>query len=162
MKIVAHEKIGESVLIAEDHTRTREALRVLFERKSYQVVEAKNYRDAIAALTAPGGPSLALLDWMLPDGSGLDICREIRKRVDDRYIYLIVITGRDGEEDVAQALAAGADDFIHKPCGPVELMARVRNGLRTVELERTLLKRITELEGALKNVEHLEGLLKHK
>jgi len=162
MKIVAPEKIGESVLIAEDHTRTREALKVLFERKSYNVIEAKNYRNAVATLTAPDGPSLALLDWMLPDGSGLDICREVRKRVDDRYIYLIVITGRDGEEDVAQALSAGADDFIHKPCGPVELMARVRNGLRMVELERSLLKRITDLEHALKNVEHLEGLLKQK
>lgn len=162
MKVVPRETPGASILIAEDHTRTREALRTLLERKGLHVEEASNFRDAVSSLTAPGGPVLAVLDWMLPDGSGLDICRAVRERVDDRYIYLIVITGRDGGEDVAQALAAGADDFIHKPCGPVELMARVSNGLRIVELERSLLARIDELEGALKEVKELQTALGRK
>jgi len=150
MKIISPEKNGESILIVEDHLRTREALRVLLERKSYDIIEAKTCRDAVAILSAPDGPGVALVDWMLPDGTGLDICHAVRDRDFGRSIYLIVITARDGGEDVAQALAAGADDFIHKPCDVVELMARVRNGLRKLEIERGLRKRIAELESMQK------------
>jgi len=159
VKIVPHGPTGETVLIVEDHTRTREALRVLFERKNYHIVEAKTYRDAVSILLAPDGPSLALLDWMLPDGTGIDICRTVRGKNIGRYVYMIIMTSLSGEEDIAKALTAGADDFIHKPCGPVELMARLRNGVRTVTLERNLEKRIAELEAALASVNHLSQML---
>ena len=159
VKIVPHEPHGETVLIVEDHTRTREALRILFERRNYHIIEAKTYRDAIDILLSPDGPSLALLDWMLPDGTGIDICRTIREKNIGRYVYMIVMTSLSGEEDIAKALTAGADDFIHKPCGPVELMARLRNGVRTITLERNLEKRIMELEAALKNVKSLSHML---
>jgi len=159
VKIIPHEPAGETVLIVEDHTRTREALRVLFERKNYRIIEAKTYRDAISILLDPDGPSLALLDWMLPDGTGIDICHTVREKNVGRYVYMIIMTSLSGEEDIAKALTAGADDFIHKPCGPVELMARLRNGVRTVTLERNLEKRIAELEAALANVNHLSQML---
>jgi DNA-binding response OmpR family regulator len=148
MKIISADDNHERILIVEDHTRTREALRALFERKSYHIIETGKSREAIAILSAPDGPSVAIVDWMLPDGSGLDICQAVRKKDFGRSIYLIMITGRSEGEEIAQALAAGADDFIHKPCDVVELMARVRNGLRRLELERGLRKRIAELEAA--------------
>jgi DNA-binding response OmpR family regulator len=141
--------VDTRVLIAEDHTRTREALSTLLERKHFAVTAVDNGSDAIEILTSPGAPSIGLIDWMLPGASGLEICRAVRARTLGHYVYLIVITGRDGEEDITEALAAGADDFIRKPCGVVELLARVRNGQRRNQLERTLLERITELERAL-------------
>jgi len=162
MKIVPPEPPAETVLIVEDHARTREALRVLFERRNYRIIEAKTYRDALTILLAPDGPGIALVDWMLPDGTGLDICRAVRQKDLGRFIYLIVMTSLSGEEDIAKALTAGANDFIHKPCGPVELMARLRNGVRTLELERTLEKRIAELEEALDKVKHLSNMLEKK
>jgi CheY-like chemotaxis protein len=147
------------VLVAEDHAPTREALRVLLERKGYQVTGVGNGEDAITTLTGWDGPSIALIDWMLPAASGLDVCRAVRTQDTGRYVYIIVITARDGEEDVAQALATGADDFLRKPCGASELVARVRTGQRIVELERNLAGRITELEDALDSVRQLRRLL---
>lgn len=147
------------VLVAEDHAPTREALRVLLERKGYQVTGVGNGDDAITTLTGWNGPSIALIDWMLPGASGLDVCRAVRMQDTGRYVYAIVITARDGEEDVAQALATGADDFLRKPCGASELVARVRTGQRIVELERNLAGRITELEEAIDSVRKLRRLL---
>jgi CheY-like chemotaxis protein len=147
------------VLVAEDHAPTREALRVLLERKGYQVTGVGNGDDAITTLLGWDGPSIALIDWMLPGANGLDVCRAVRTQDTGRYVYVIVITARDGEEDVAQALATGADDFLRKPCGASELVARVRTGQRIVELERNLAGRITELEEALDNVRQLRRLL---
>ena len=147
------------VLVAEDHAPTREALRVLLERKGYQVTGVGDGDDAIKTLIGWDGPSIALIDWMLPGASGLDVCRAVRTQDTGRYVYVIVITARDGEEDVAQALASGADDFLRKPCGASELVARVRTGQRIVELERNLAGQIKELEQALDNVKQLRRLL---
>ncbi len=147
------------VLIAEDHKRTREALRTLLERKEFEIAAVDNGDEAREALLAAAGPCIALLDWMLPGASGLDVCRAVRAAEIGHYVYLIVITARDGEEDITEAIAAGADDFIRKPCGVVELLARVRNGQRTVGLERSLAGRIAELESALERVRELRRLL---
>ena len=138
------------VLVAEDHARTREALRTLLERKHFNVTAVANGDEALEILTGENPPSIALVDWMLPGATGVEICRAVRSQKSSQYVYLIVITGRDGEEDITEALAAGADDFIRKPCGVAELLARVRNGKRTVDLERSLAARIVELEEALK------------
>jgi PleD family two-component response regulator len=147
------------VLLAEDHRPTRDALRTLLELKGYSVSAVSNGDDAIAALTNLDGPSIAVVDWMMPGASGLDVCRVVRDAAPVRYVYLIIVTARDGEEDVAKALAAGADDFIRKPCGPSELIARVRNGQRTVELERSLAARVGELEEMVERINQLKQLL---
>lgn len=147
------------IILAEDHDNTREALRVLLERKGFEVTAVASADEAATALIAADGPSIGVIDWMLPKGNGLDVCRLVRAAEVPHYVYLIIITGRDGEEDVALALAAGADDFIRKPCNASELVARVRTGQRIVELERTLAGRIEELQQALERVHHLNRLL---
>lgn len=147
------------VLLAEDHRPTREALRTLLEQKGYAVSAVSNGAEAIDALTSLDGPSLGIVDWMMPEATGLDVCRAVREAAPVRYVYLIVVTARDGEEDVAKALASGADDFIRKPCGPSELIARVRNGQRTVELERSLVARVGELEEMVERIHQLKQLL---
>jgi len=140
---------SERVLIAEDHDSARNALANLLEWKGFAVTTAADGEAALNILISDDAPSIALLDWEMPGLSGLDICRELRSHPAGRYLYLIVITAREGEEGIAEAIAAGADDFIRKPFGVPEVIARVRNGQRTLKLERSLAARITELEQAL-------------
>ena len=149
----------DRVLLAEDHRPTREALRTLMEQKGFQVTAVSNGSDAIESLVSPDGPSIGIIDWMMPDASGLEVCRAVRAALPTRYVYLIMVTARDREEDVAEALAVGADDFIRKPCGPAELIARVRSGQRTIGLERTLAGRVAELEGLVGSIRQLKRLL---
>jgi phosphoserine phosphatase RsbU/P len=147
------------ILLAEDHKPTRDALCTLLERKGYAVSAVGNGNDAIAQLTSLDGPSIGVVDWMMPGASGIEVCRAVRAAAPVRYVYLIIVTARDGEEDVAKAMAAGADDFIRKPCGPSELIARVRNGQRTVNLERSLAARVGELEEMVERINQLKQLL---
>ncbi len=136
----------DRILIAEDHDSARGALENLLTWRGFSVVIATNGDEALKALAAPDGPSIALLDWEMPGMTGVEICRKIRNRHLDRYIYLIIITGREGEEDIAKAMAAGADDFIRKPFGVIEVIARLRTGQRTLKLERSLTSHIAEME----------------
>jgi PleD family two-component response regulator len=147
------------VVIAEDHKRTREALATILESKAFRVTAVPDGDQAVEVLTSIQGPCIALLDWMLPGTTGLEVCRTVRAQELTPHIYIIMITAREEEEAIAEALGAGADDFIRKPCGVSELVARVRNGQRTVQLERSLATRIEELEQALERVSQLQRLL---
>lgn len=147
------------VLIVEDHARTRDALVFLLQRHNYEACVATDGRQARDILLASDGPTLALLDWMLPEMTGIEVCRDIRRAPLDRYIYVIIVTGRDESNDLLEAFAAGADDFIRKPCDPMELMARLRGGERMVELERRLSARVRECEEAVERVRQMKRLL---
>lgn len=150
---------AEHLLIAEDHETARTALKSLLEWKGFSVTAVADGEDALEVLTSADSPSIALLDWEMPGMSGPDICRAVRSNPAGRYRYLIVITAREGEEDIAEAMAAGADDFVRKPFGIPEVIARIRNGQRTLKLERSLAARITELEKALEDGRQLKRLL---
>ena len=149
----------DHVLVAEDHRPTREALRTLLELKGFQVTAVGDGSDAIEGLSDPDGPSIGIIDWMMPGASGVEVCRAVRAAVPARDVYLIMVTARDRAEDVAEALAVGADDFIRKPCGPTELIARVRCGRRTIELKQSLAGRVAELEGLVERIRQLKRLL---
>jgi CheY-like chemotaxis protein len=103
------------VLIAEDHDPTRETLSILLEKKAYRVTAVEDGEQAVERLTAIDAPCIAVLDWGLPDMTGIDVCRAVRRQNLSHYTYIIIVTARDGKDDVAEALAAGADDFIRKP-----------------------------------------------
>ena len=150
---------SERLLIAEDHDAARNALKSLLEWKGFSVTTAADGEAALKIMTSDDAPSIALLDWEMPGMSGPDICRALRSNPAGRYRYLIVITAREGEEDIAEAMAAGADDFVRKPFGVPEVVARIRNGQRTLKLERNLAARITELEHALETGRQLKRLL---
>lgn len=147
------------VLIAEDHAATRFMLSSLLERHGYQVDATGDGLEASEILASSEGPTLALLDWMLPVQTGLEVCRQLRKHALARFVYVMIVTARDTMEDLATAIDAGADDFVRKPCDPVEILARLRSGQRMVDLQQRLTARVKETEEALDNVRRLERLV---
>lgn len=148
------------ILIADDEPVTRHLLRSLLEGWGHEVVTAADGASAWAVLSAPGAPRLAVLDWVLPDFSGVEVCRRVRERDDDdNHTYLIVLTARSAKADLVKALDSGADDFLTKPFHAGELRARVSTGARIVELQARLSARVAELEASLRREEELLGLL---
>jgi diguanylate cyclase (GGDEF)-like protein len=144
------------ILIADDNAFSRRLLSGTLTRQGHEVVEVDNGTDAIIELLAPDGPRLAILDWEMPGTDGLSVCREVRQR-SSAYIYLVLLTARDGQRDIVEALGAGADDFLTKPFNPGELQARLRSGSRVLELQAGLL----ETQDALRTQamrDHLTGV----
>jgi diguanylate cyclase (GGDEF)-like protein len=129
------------ILIAEDDLTSQRVLEALVLKWGHQPVVTGNGQDAWEHLQSEDGPRLALLDWMMPGGSGLDVCRQIRKSPAPGYTYVIILTARSDSEDAITALEAGADDFVSKPFHPHELRARINTAERILELEENLSKR---------------------
>jgi diguanylate cyclase (GGDEF)-like protein len=134
------------VLVADDDRVSRSRLAEQVAEWGYDVVQVVDGTTALRAMTAIDGPSLALLDWEMPGLSGIELCRILRTRATGPYVYVIMVTGREGPEHVITALTAGADDFVRKPIEPQELEVRIRAGGRIVELQTQLLKTHKALE----------------
>ncbi len=121
--------VAHSLLLVDDEPRIRRVLRLALEDEGYQVAEAANGYDALAALRRVQ-PDVVLLDLMLPDRDGFTVCREIRRTSD---VPVIMVTARTDSHDVVAGLEAGADDYVTKPLVAKELSARIRALLRRVE-----------------------------
>jgi len=115
-----------TILIVDDEPQIRRVLRATLSSQGYAVIEAKSGEEALEKLR-DDHPDLVLLDVNLLGISGLDVCREIRESSD---LPVIMLTVRNSERDKVQALDAGADDYVVKPFGAQELMARIRAALR--------------------------------
>lgn len=100
----------------------------------------ENGRLAADQLCSVNGPRLALLDWVMPELDGPGVCREVRKRREQSYVYMILLTSKESKEDVVAGLESGADDYLTKPFDPEELKARLRTGLRILYLEDRLVQ----------------------
>jgi len=136
---------GVHVLVAEDDASSRYRLQVALRAWGYEVTTVANGRQAIAELARADGPSLAIVDWSMPEADGLEVCRAIRSLPDSRYIYAVLLTAHDQDEDVITGFDAGADDYITKPFNTRELRARVRSGARIVQLQHQLIAAREEL-----------------
>jgi DNA-binding response OmpR family regulator len=147
------------ILVAEDDPVSATLLKTLLTQWTYEVVITENGDDARAILIADDGPSLAILDWMMPGLNGPDVCRAVRAASLTRPVYLLLLTRLGRRENIVEGLESGADDYLAKPFDAAELRARVQAGLRVVDLERELHHRVRELEDALANVKQLQGLL---
>lgn len=120
------------ILIVEDEAALQTLLKYNLEKQGYETASVMDGKDVIATALAEK-PSLILLDWMLPNVSGIDLCREIRKNFDLRKIPIIMLTARGDEADKVKGLSFGADDYMTKPFSVPELMARITALLRRVQ-----------------------------
>lgn len=127
------------LLLAEDHPVTRKQLELLLGSWGHEVVTCTDGAEALNVLMQEDTPRLAILDWVMPEKNGADICREIRKLKNRPYVYIILLTAKSGEEDVIEGFEAGADDYIVKPFAPHELRVRIRGGERIVGLQSQLI-----------------------
>jgi two-component system cell cycle response regulator len=130
------------VLVADDEGVTRHFLDATLRSWGYAVTLARDGNEAWAALASESGPALAIIDWMMPGLDGLELCRRLRAR-QDRYVYVLLLSGRGDKGDVVLGLDAGADDYIVKPFQLDELQARLRSGCRILDLEGKLRTRAT-------------------
>jgi sigma-B regulation protein RsbU (phosphoserine phosphatase) len=147
------------ILIAEDHHVSRHLLERNLQNWGFEVVSAEDGAAAAEILDTPGAPSIAVLDWMMPKLDGVEVCQRVRRQINRPYIYLLLLTAKSQKEEIATGLDAGADDYIIKPFDPDELRARIKVGQRVVELQRTLDKRVEDLQAALDDVKKLRRLL---
>jgi diguanylate cyclase (GGDEF)-like protein len=102
--------------------------------------------QAWEALQAEGAPQLAILDWMMPEMDGVEVCRKVRERKTGRPPYIILLTALDDKASIVAGLDAGANDYVGKPYDPDELRARIEVGRRFVELHEELAEARRELE----------------
>jgi len=117
------------VMVVEDDAAIATMLRYNLEKHGYRVEEAVDGQEAITRI-AETQPDLVLLDWMLPVMSGIEVCRQIRRRPETRDLPVIMVTARAEDQDSVRGLNTGADDYITKPFSIEALLARVRALLR--------------------------------
>lgn len=119
----------KTIFIVEDDHAIREMLRILLEHQNYQVIEAKDYSQAIAVSQSMSF-HLVLLDWMLPGGNGLQFIKHLKKNESTREIPIIMLTAKQDENDQVMGFDVGADDYMTKPFSNKALVARIKALLR--------------------------------
>ncbi|SIN87844.1 phosphate regulon transcriptional regulator PhoB [Vannielia litorea] len=117
------------VLVVEDEPAQREVLSYNLEAEGFDLVSADNGEDALL-LVEEERPDLIVLDWMLPNLSGIEVCRRLKLKTETRGIPIIMLSARAEEVDRVRGLETGADDYVVKPYSVIELMARIRAQLR--------------------------------
>ncbi|MGC8519463.1 MAG: phosphate regulon transcriptional regulator PhoB [Steroidobacteraceae bacterium] len=120
---------GKLILIVEDEPAIRQMIAFGLRRAGFDIREAVDYREAREAL-ADQRPDLVLVDWMLPDMSGLELTRTLKRDRETREVPVIMLTARAEEGDKVTGLESGADDYVTKPFSPRELIARINAVLR--------------------------------
>jgi len=126
--------VSALILIVEDEAPQVEVLRYNLEREGYTIVVASDGEEALEAVTLHH-PDLAIIDWMLPERSGVEVCRHIRANTETQRLPIIMLTARGEESDRVLGLDSGADDYVVKPYSPREMVARVRALLRRTRPE---------------------------
>lgn len=127
------------ILIAEDSGPSRLVLERSLANWGYEVVSCKDGTCAWESLQSESAPRLAILDWMMPGYSGPEICRMLRQKAPEPYTYILLLTSKSQKEDLIEGMEAGADDYLTKPFDTHELRARLRAGIRILNLQAELL-----------------------
>ena len=147
------------ILVADDSLVVRRRLASLLTQWGHEVVETKDGEEAWQLLSGADVPPIAILDWVMPEPDGVELCKRIRETPALKKTYVLMLTGMSNPEDIVTGLNAGANDFIVKPFNEPELQARVNVGVRMVELQAELTNRVTELELAMAEITQLRGIL---
>ncbi len=147
------------ILIAEDDKTSRSLLEAVLTGWGYEVVVACNGKEAWGLATAPDSSSLLILDWMMPEIDGVELCRRIRQIDGNVPKYIILLTVRSNKEDVVLGLEAGANDYVVKPFDDGELHARIKVGEQVVKLQSILANRVKKLELEVEHRKQVEEKL---
>lgn len=139
------------ILVAEDDPITRRLLKISLERWRYEPLLVTDGAEALEILLGEDPPPMAILDWMMPGVEGTEVCRELRKRQAESYIYTLLLTSKSRREDLLNGLEAGADDYLVKPFDLRELEARLWTGRRIIRLQNEL---ITSREAIRQSATH--------
>ncbi|MGB0772251.1 MAG: phosphate regulon transcriptional regulator PhoB [Paracoccaceae bacterium] len=123
--------IRPTVLLVEDEPAQRELLAYNLEAEGFDVITADNGEDGLI-LVDENDPDLIVLDWMMPQLSGIEVCRRLKSNSKTRQIPVIMLSARAEEVDRVRGLETGADDYVVKPYSLIELMARVKAHLRRI------------------------------
>ena len=126
------------ILVAEDDFIGRSMLFAILEDLGHEVIEVPDGRQAWDELQKPGAPRLAILDWMMPEIEGIEVCRQVRQMSTTNPPYVILLTAKDDVENIVSGLNAGANDYLTKPYRAAELVARIRVGQRMLALQTEL------------------------
>ena len=124
-----------SILIVEDEAPLAELVRYNLESEGFRALTASDGEEALIVVDEEK-PDLVILDWMLPKLSGIELCKQLRRRPETRELPIIMLTARSEETDRVRGLDSGADDYVTKPFSPKELIARVNAMLRRARPER--------------------------
>jgi len=147
------------ILIAEDDKTSCNILKVLLTKQGYEVIETVDGAQALQEMQKPEAPSLAILDWLMPEMDGPDVVRQIRKVPTDQPPYIIILTVKNEKMDIIAGLDAGADDYLAKPYDPGELYARVNVGRRILAMQAAMAEKVHQLQNTLEHVKMLRGII---
>jgi DNA-binding response OmpR family regulator len=134
-------------------------LQHMLEAWGYTVQVCSDGATAWACLQDEDAPPLIILDWLMPNLDGLQLCRNLRAAALPCPAYIILVTVRDEDADIVTGLQAGADDYITKPYNQEELRVRIQVGARLIATQQRLTQRVRELEDALVHTKRRDSLL---
>ena len=118
-----------SILIADDEPNQLELMSYNLKKAGFSIIRSENGEDALIKVEDLR-PDLVILDWMMPNMSGIEVCRTLRSKKETKRIPIIILSARSEEGDKSLGLDTGADDYISKPFSPIELVSRVKALLR--------------------------------
>jgi diguanylate cyclase (GGDEF)-like protein len=133
------------ILVADDDAVSRRVLQAMLAKWGYEVVAAADGAEAWHVLQGSDAPQLAILDWMMPNMDGPDVCKNVRGHPEIPYVYILLLTGRTLERDLIEGLEAGADDYLTKPFSTQELKVRLFSGKRILDFQAQLIAAREEL-----------------
>lgn len=147
------------ILIAEDDLTSRIVLTKILGKQGHDVVVTEDGEMAWQAMQQPDAPRLIIVDWMMPEISGVELCRRARSLQTGLPPYIIMLTAKTEKTDIVAGLDAGADDYLAKPFDSAELIARINVGRRILEMQAVLDDKVKELRLALDQVKTLRGIV---
>ena len=133
-----------SILLAEDDPISRRLFEKILVKEGFAVTAVENGRKALDLIRKQFFP-IVLTDWQMPEMEGPELCRAIREENPDHYVFIIMLTSKGSKDDIISGLDAGADDYLTKPAHYAELVARIKSGIRILELEKSLKAAVDEI-----------------
>ena len=125
-------------LIADDDPTYRSLLEGLLREWHFEVIVVEDGQQAWDILQRKDAPKLVLLDWMMPEMDGFEVCKNVRDMDDGDNTYILIITGSRNKKDMMRVVVAGADDYLMKPFEPIDLKIHLRNATRFLRVREEL------------------------